>query len=182
MTRKDDGPGVPEAIPRTLQGVVARLGGATLDRIWIFDPRIKGRRESGLVVLSRFTDPADPDRRRLFTASYQAERTGKGLTVEWALSEEGAAPPDRLPPVMEGVVRRAGDDEGEAREVHLGGDEERLAELFAEFDADLLDPELWPAAAESPVPATAPADGGEGPDPEAAAAVAEAAATGEVGA
>ena len=50
MTRKDDGPGVPEGIPRTLQGLVDRLGADSLDRLWIFAPRIRGRRESGLVV------------------------------------------------------------------------------------------------------------------------------------
>lgn len=148
MTRKDDGPGVPEAIPRTLQGAMERLGAETVDRVWVFPPRIKGRRESGLVVVSRFPPDGATERRDLFTASYAAERTGKGLTVEWGLSEEGTAPPDRLPPVMEGVVRRAGGDEDEPREVGLGGDLERIEELFGEWDDALLDPTLWPRAPE----------------------------------
>ncbi|MBT8337426.1 MAG: hypothetical protein KJO11_12535 [Gemmatimonadetes bacterium] len=146
MTRKDDGPGVPEGIPRTLQGLVDRLGADSLDRLWIFAPRIKGRRESGLVVVSRFFEDGDPTRRGLFTASYAAERTGKGLTVEWSLSEEGTAPPDRLPPVMEGVLRRSGEGDHEVREVALGGEVERLEGLFDEWERALLDPELWPVA------------------------------------
>ncbi len=144
MTQRDDGPGVPEAIPRTLQGVVERLGATTLDRLWIFPPRIRGRKESGLVVVSCFADNGDVTQRRLFTASYGAERTGKGITLEWSLSEEGAAPPDRLPPVMEGVVRRAGDESGEAREVALTGSVELLRELLAEWALSELDSALWP--------------------------------------
>lgn len=160
VTRKQDGPGVPEAIPRTLQGVVERLGAETVDRIWIFPPRIKGRKESGLVVVSRFTGDDDPERRHLFTVSYTAERTGKGLTVDWGLSEEGAAPPGRLPPIIEGVVRRAGDDEEEAREVGLEGDRERLVDLFDEWPPALLDQTLWPRATD---------EGGDGDVSEAGA-------------
>lgn len=170
MTRKDDGPGVPEAIPRTLQGVLDRLGAETVDRAWVFPPRIKGRRESGLVVVSRFAADGATERRDLFTASYAAERTGKGLTVEWGLSEEGTAPPDRLPPVMEGVVRRAGDDEEQPREVELAGDLQRMEDFFAEWEEALLDPTLWPRAIpepedeESPEPDPPPAPDASAPD------------------
>ena len=146
MTRKDDGPGVPEGVPRTLQGLIDRLGASTLDRLWIFQPRIRGRKESGLLVVSRFSEDDERDRRLLFTASYAAERTGKGLTVEWSLSEEGTAPPDRLPPVMEGVLRRSGDAEHQVREVALGGDVDSIEELLGEWERGLLDPELWPVA------------------------------------
>lgn len=143
-TRRDAGPGVPEAIPRTLQGAVARLGARSVDRVWVFAPRIKGRKESGLLVISRFAGEGAGERRDLFTASYAAERTGKGLTVEWGLSEEGTAPPDRLPPVMEGVVKRSGGEGAAPREVEVRGDLDRLAEWFEEWDVALLDPTLWP--------------------------------------
>lgn len=158
MKRKDDGPGVPEAIPRTLQRVVDRLGVETVDRVWVFPPRIKGRRESGLVVVSRFAADGTTERRDLFTASYSAERTGKGLTVDWGLSEEGTAPPDRLPPVMEGVVRRAGDDEDQPREVGLGGDADAVQAFLGEWDDALLDPDLWPRAVAPEPDADADAD------------------------
>ena len=151
MKPKNDGPGVPEAIPRTLQGVAGRLGAASMDRVWIFPPRVRGRKESGLLVVSRFALDGDPERRRLFTASYSAERTGKGLTLDWSLSEEGAAPPDRFPPVVAGVGRRAGDTEVGPRNIGLEGDPDRLAEvLLGEWDRALLDPALWPVAAPSP--------------------------------
>ncbi len=150
MKPKHDGPGVPEAIPRTLQGVAGRLGAASMDRVWIFPPRVRGRKESGLLVVSRFALDGDPERRRLFTASYSAERTGKGLTLDWSLSEEGAAPPDRFPPVVAGVGRRAGDTEVGPRNIGLEGDPDRLAELLEEWDRALLDPEQWPIAVPEP--------------------------------
>ncbi len=164
--KQDQGPGVPEAIPRTVQGLGQRLGPDTLDRVWIFPPMIRGRREWGLVAVSRFgpaaaDERAEERRRLLFTAPYAAERTGKGLTVEWSLVEQGEALPDRLPRVMDGVVRRAGDELGEAREVEIGGAPEHFEALLDELGRDLLEPAppAEPAAAE---PAA--------PEPEAAAA------------
>lgn len=146
MASKNDGPGVPEAIPRTLQGIAERLGAASIDRLWIFPPRVRGRKESGLIVVSRFAIDGDPERRRLFTASYGAERTGKGLTVEFSLSEEGAAPPDRFPPVVQGVGRRAGESEVGPRDVALGGDADGFEALLGEWARGLLDETLWPLA------------------------------------
>ncbi|HSG48762.1 MAG TPA: hypothetical protein VLA43_13160, partial [Longimicrobiales bacterium] len=51
---------------------------------------------------------------------------------------------DRLPRVMEGVVKRAESDLGEAREVEIGGSEERFLVCLGEFDPGLLDPGLPP--------------------------------------
>lgn len=168
--KQDQGPGVPEAIPRTVQGLGLRLGPESLDRLWIFPPMIRGRREWGLVAASRFADAPDlpdtpdaargPDgpRRRLFTAPYSAERTGKGLTLEWSLVEQGEAPPDRLPRVMDGVVRRAGDELGEAREVEIGGALEHFEALLDELGRDLLEPVPEPVSepASEPVPEPVP--------------------------
>lgn len=172
MKPKHDGPGVPEAIPRTLQGVAGRLGAASMDRVWIFPPRVRGRKESGLLVVSRFALDGDPERRRLFTASYSAERTGKGLTLDWSLSEEGAAPPDRFPPVVAGVGRRAGDTEVGPRNIGLEGDPDRLAELLEEWDRALLDPEQWPIAVPEPESA-AEAEAAAVPEAESSAPVPE---------
>jgi hypothetical protein len=142
--KQDQGPGVPEAIPRTVQGLGLRLDPGTLDRLWIFPPLIRGRREWGLVAASRFgTEPGD-ERRHLFTAPYAAERTGKGLTLDWSVIEQGASVPDRLPRVMDGVVRRAGDDLGEAREVEIAGDPTRFAALLDELGSHLLEPAAEP--------------------------------------
>lgn len=146
----DQGPGVPEAIPRTLHRLGLRLDPATLDRVWIFPPLVHGRRERGLLAASRFAAPrlGEPDApradgpdapRALFTAPYTAERTGRGLTLEWNLVEQGSAPPDRLPRVMDGVVRRADNALGDPREVELAGDPERFQALLDELGTHLLE-------------------------------------------
>ncbi|MCG6954989.1 MAG: hypothetical protein LJF04_03280 [Gemmatimonadetes bacterium] len=129
-------PGVPEALPRTLAGVRERLGADAVDRLWIFPPMRKGRRESGLVAVSVFG--SGEERRRLLTVAYTAERTGRGLTIEPVFTQEGEAPPELLPRVMEGVVRRSGEAHGDPREVTIGGDTDSFAALMDEFDPVLL--------------------------------------------
>ncbi|MDT8341218.1 MAG: hypothetical protein RQ751_06870 [Longimicrobiales bacterium] len=161
---RERGPGVPEAVPRGVQRLAARLGAETVDRIWIFPPLVSGRRESGLLAVSRYTPGDDPERRVLLALRYQAERTGRGLTLESDLEEHGEAPVDRLPRVMEGVVRRAGSELGDPREVEVGGDPLRLWAFLADFDPELLDPDLLHPGppdptmqgAAPPAPATAP--------------------------
>ncbi|RMH18058.1 MAG: hypothetical protein D6701_06750 [Gemmatimonadetes bacterium] len=132
-----EGPGVPEALPRALQRLEAGVGAAEIDALWVFPPLVKGRREWGLVAAGCF---AEGGLRRLVTVSYHAERSGTNLAFEAALREEGLAPPDRLPRVMQGVVRRSSIDLGEPRLVEVGGRDERFAALLAEFDSSLLEP------------------------------------------
>jgi hypothetical protein len=96
----------------------------------------RGRRESGLVAVSVFR--AGEERRRLLTVAYTAERTGRGLTIEPVFTQEGEAPAELLPRVMEGVVRRAGEGQGDPREVTVGGDPATFAALMDEFDPSLL--------------------------------------------
>ncbi len=132
-------PGVPEALPRTLVGVRERFGIDAVDRIWIFPPRRRGRREQGLVTVSVFLD--GEDRRRLYTVAYKAERTGRTLRVEPAFTQEGEAPPELLPRVMEGVVRRSGET-SDPREVQVDGSAEAFEALMAGFDPALLDSEV----------------------------------------
>jgi hypothetical protein len=124
--------GVPEALPATLRMLAERLGAESLDRVWIFPPRVRGRKEWGLVAASRY-HPEAAERRLLFTARYTAERTGQGPVVESSLNEEGEAPPDRFPRVMTGVVRRSGEELGDPREVEIGGDPRRLEDLIEEL-------------------------------------------------
>jgi hypothetical protein len=126
--------GVPEALPRTLARLRERLGVQSLDRLWIFPPSKRGRRERGLIAVSLYQD-AD-DRRGVLTVSYVAEQTGKGgVAVEPSFVHEGEAPPDRFPTVMQGVVLRGGEERGEPREVEIGGSEEMFEQLMEEFDA-----------------------------------------------
>lgn len=89
----------------------------------------------------------DVERRTLFSAHYTAERTGTGLHLDVTVREQGEAPPDRLPRVMDGVVRRSGDDLGEPREVEIGGDVDRFETLMDEFDPGLFEEPAQPMPA-----------------------------------
>ena len=131
------GPGVPEALPRALHRIREQLGTERIDRLWIFPPLIRGRKEQGLVAVSVYGDA--PESRQLHSAAYVAERTGAGLTLTHSFLEHGDAPPDRFPRVMDGVVRRARDELGEPREVVVEGKSEVFEELMAEFDPALLE-------------------------------------------
>lgn len=131
-----DGPGVPEGLPRTLQRLNAAVGAREVDQLWIFPPMIRGRKEWGLVAAGCFSEGGNL---RLVTASYSAERTGKGLEVDTRFREEGSAPPDRFPRVMQGVARRSELNLGDARLVAIRGSEETFEALMAEFSDDLLE-------------------------------------------
>ena len=135
----DDGPGVPEALPRTIQVVRSRLGTAAIDCLWIFPPRVRGRREWGLVAASCFEAGTG---RRLVTARYTAQRTGRGLFLDTRLVDEGVAPADRLPRVMEGVVRRGAEPLGAPRREELGGEAKAFDALMADFPSGLFEEDV----------------------------------------
>ena len=105
--------------------------------MWIFPPVCNGRREQGLVAVSTFQD--GEERRSMVTVAYNAEQTGKGVTIEPSFTREGEAPADRFPGVMQGVVRRGGEEKGEPREVQIGGSPEKFEELMEEYDGALLE-------------------------------------------
>jgi len=112
------------------------LGPAAIDRLWIFPPMVRGRREWGLVAASRF----DGSRaRRLVPARSSAQRTGRGRYLDSRLLDEGVAPADRLPPVMEGVVKRGPKPLGSPRSVEVAGGTEAFDALMAGFDGDLFE-------------------------------------------
>ncbi len=136
---KEDGPGVPEALPRTLMGFEEKIGVEAIDCLWIFPPMIRGRKEWGLVAASCF---AEEGGRRLMTARYTAERTGKGLSVESQMMVEGMAPADRIPRVMEGVVRRGPRLLGSPRVIDVGGVQDVFEELMGDYEPRLFTEEL----------------------------------------
>ncbi len=142
----DDGPGVPEALPRTLREVGERLGPEAVDRLWIFPPLIRGRREWGLVAAGCFDGSGA---RRLVTARYAAQRTGKGLYLDTQLVDQGVAPADRLPRVMEGVVKRGPAPLGSPRPEEVGGSAEAFDALMEDFAGELFEEAvIGPPAAE----------------------------------
>jgi hypothetical protein len=140
-------PGVPGALGRTLAQLRERLGVQVLDRLWIFPPSRRGRREQGLIAVSTFH--AEGDRRGVVTVSYSAEETGKGITVEPSFTREGEAPPDRFPILMRGVVQRGGEERGEPREVEIDGSMEKFDDLLAELGGE-ADPNPASSTAVSP--------------------------------
>lgn len=127
---------MPEALPRTLQTLSRSLGTGQIDCLWLFPPLVKGRKEWGLVSVSCFGEGGS---RHVMTARYSAERTGKGLDLDTKLTDEGIAPPDRLPRVMTGVSMRSRLGLGEARVVEIGGKGSVFDALLAEFDPELLE-------------------------------------------
>ena len=119
---------VPEALGRLLGLLAKRVGTESMDRVWIFPPLVKGRKEWGLVAVSCIE--GDPSLRSLVTARYTAELTGNGMDFESEFFSEGTAPPDRLPQIMDGVVRRSDLQLGVPREVRIGGDPAKFRELL----------------------------------------------------
>ncbi|TVP58405.1 MAG: hypothetical protein EA351_03740 [Gemmatimonadales bacterium] len=147
--KAEDDPGVPDALGQALEALLDSVSGRRIETIWLFPPLRKGRREHGLLCagLGRSEDApvADPDepvetlpiealeRHLLVTLAYRAEETGKGVEFGSRFTEEGEAPPDRLPVVIEGVVRRADAGSGEPRTIRVEGEEARIDEILTEL-------------------------------------------------
>ena len=126
-------PGVPEALPRVLIRVRDHFGSELIDRLWLFPPVRRGRREQGLVAVSTFLE--GQERRAMVTVAYTAEHSGAGVSIETSFTQEGEAFPERFPAVMVGVVNRTRETPGEAREVEISGSGQKFEELMEDFDA-----------------------------------------------
>ena len=126
-------PGVPEALPRVLIRVRDHFGSELIDRLWLFPPVRRGRREQGLVAVSTFLE--GQERRAMVTVAYTAEHSGAGVSIETSFTQEGEAFPERFPAVMLGVVDRTREPPGEAREVEISGSGQKFEELMEDFDA-----------------------------------------------
>ena len=126
-------PGVPEALPRVLIRVRDHFGSELIDRLWLFPPVRRGRREQGLVAVSTFLE--GQQRRAMVTVAYTAEHSGAGVSIETWFTQEGEALPERFPAVMLGVVNRTKETPGEAREVEISGSGRKFEELMEGFDA-----------------------------------------------
>lgn len=127
--------GVPGSVAEALRQLRSRLPPERLDRVWVFPPMADGRSESGVVAAGCF---AGDDRRVLVTLSYRAEETGRGVTFRVSLREEGEAPRNLLPRIMEGVVTRSGIGLGPPRSTILNGDARALELLIDEWKPEPL--------------------------------------------
>ncbi len=121
---------VPEAVGRVLQEIREKLGAERIDRVWIFPSLVRGRKEWGLVAVSGRS--IHSELHTLYTARYSAELTGEGSDFEMGITVEGEATPDRLPRVMDGVVRRSDLPLGDPVEVEISGNPETLDALVKE--------------------------------------------------
>lgn len=123
----------PDAMGMILREIGDRLEVGRMDKLWIFPPLVRGRKEWGLVAVS--IADVEPSQRSLFTARYAAELRGIGVTFESEMKSEGKAPADRMPRIMDGVVRRSELQLGDPREIRIGGDRSEFSALLREFGA-----------------------------------------------
>ena len=112
-----------------------------VDRAWVFPPRRHGDLETGLVVLSLLGDDgAGEAPREVVTVRYE-HRAAAGKNAEEARTRasHGWAPAERVPRVIDGVLRRLGEAGEDPEVVDVAGDAARW-ERFAGEAAGLLDP------------------------------------------
>lgn len=116
-----------------LAAAAERIPPDRIDQVWIFPPRLRGQRESGLGVIAAYAGEPDDPRRTLHTVQYDAETLRGTVKRTDALLEEGTVPRDRLDRLVDGIVRRLGGglETPEVRE--LGGDPAEWAALLGEL-------------------------------------------------
>lgn len=123
------------ALHALLLSLPARVPIADIDRLWIFPTRKIAVGESTVFVLSLFD--ADSERRRVMTARFTVARDKKGVgKVQDKLDEYGTATLDAVHRVVDGVVRRLGEEvEKPPREEQIDGNEENWKALLIDLGA-----------------------------------------------
>src|SRR5687767_14307908 len=124
-------------LPALLQRLAATVPISTIDELWLFPTRRLTGVESTVLVLSLYTD--QHDRRRVATAHFKATRDKRGeATIETVLEDHAVAPADRLTRVIDGVLRRLGDDlAATPRSARVSGDAERWSALVESIASGL---------------------------------------------
>jgi hypothetical protein len=153
------------ALHALVENVREHAAVATIDYLWIFPPRKVATGESVVVVVGAFDE--DPERRRVITAHYTVSRSKKGEpTVKSRIDEHGSAPTAAVPRIVQGVLRRLGEDvDASPREEQVGGDEARWDALIVELGGRPRAAEPEPAG-ESAGDAAAADEGGAAPAPD----------------
>lgn len=111
------------ALHALLERIAERVPHERIDVLWIFPPRLAAAIESTVIVIARFDD--DPDRRTVATAHFKVTRDRRGrATVDLQMQEHGNAPVGATQRVVDGVLRRLGDEVGREapRRVDIAGD------------------------------------------------------------
>lgn len=135
-------PPLSEALQLLLLELTTRFPPEVVDRVWIFAPREIAGRESGLVVLSLTEGAAasTEDRRQLVTWRYEAARERGKLRRVDTIAEQGWAPRDRIPRLIEGVLARLGDAAETPLVEAVGGDPARWSEFLLSVGIVPVDP------------------------------------------
>jgi hypothetical protein len=123
------------ALHALLLSLPARVPISDIDHLWIFPTRKIAVGESTVVVLSLFD--ADAERRRVMTARFTVSRDKKGVAkVADKLDEYGTATLDELGRVVEGVLRRLGEEvEQPPRDEEIAGDVTNWQALLIDLGA-----------------------------------------------
>ena len=145
------------AVHALLASVADRVGVDAVEQIWIFPTRRIAIGESTVVVFSLFED--DAERRRVLTARFTVTRDKKGAAkVQDRIDEHGSAPAGSVERVVEGVLRRLGEDvEQPPRNERIDRSAETWTNLLVDLGA--------PRPVESSIAETEPSSPGRSPDP-----------------
>lgn len=123
----------PGALHALVERIPEHAPVPAIDYLWIFPSRRIAIGESIVIVIGLFDE--DPERRRVSTALFTISRNRKGAaTVNSEFHEHGSAPVAAVPRIVQGVLRRLGEDtEGSPREEQIRGDQKRWDELVVEL-------------------------------------------------
>lgn len=130
----------------------------TIDQFWLFPMRRVAGVESTVFVLSI---QEVEDRRRVITAHVRATRNKRGEpAIDMKLDEQALAPAERIPRIIEGVLRRLSDDFASTppSTAHIDGSRDRWLALVDVLTAvrpneplpDVLIPDTRPDAQPEP--------------------------------
>lgn len=103
LTAKADAAGLPALIEK----LGTQVDPATVDELWVFPTQRSAGVESTVFVVSVHEED---DRRRVLTSHVRTTRNKRGEpTVEMKVDEQAIAPAERIPRVIEGVLKRMDD-------------------------------------------------------------------------
>ena len=104
LTGKADAASIASLVER----LATQIDVTTVDQLWLFPTRRVAGVESTVFVLSM---DDQEDQRRVITAHVRATRNKRGEpTIETRLDEQATLSADRIPRVIDGVLKRLGDD------------------------------------------------------------------------
>jgi hypothetical protein len=96
------------SLPALLEGLGPRLDAATIDELYVFPTRRVQGVESTVFVFSLHEAE---DRRRVITAHLRATRNKRGEpSIDAKLHEHATTPAERVPRVIDGVLKRLSED------------------------------------------------------------------------